>query len=83
MVLFLAYVGAELDPEVEGPWDDVFVLRPGLLLVRSDLHRSAVYHGLKDALPTGAALLVAECDEIPKFKGMAPGALAWARRAIG
>lgn len=81
-MLYLAYVGAELDPEVEGPWEEVFVLRPDLVLVHSDLHRSAVYHALKDALPSGVALLVAECDEVPKFKGMAPGALAWARRVV-
>ena len=81
-VLYLAYVGAPLDPRAEGPWDEIAVLRDDLAFVRSDLSRSAVYHGLKDVLPAGSALLVATLDEIPKFKGMAPGALAWARQAI-
>lgn len=81
--VYLAHLGEPLDPNAEGPWDEVFALTPGLVFVRSELHRSAVYHALKDALPPGAALLVAELDEVPKFKGMAPGALAWARAAIG
>ena len=50
--------------------------------MRSAEHRSAVYHGLKDVLPRGSALLVAELDEPPKMKGMPPGSLAWARRAL-
>ena len=81
-MLYLAYVGAVIDPEAEGPWEETFVLGPDLLFVRSDLHRSAVYHGLKDVLPPGTALLVAECDDVPKFKGLPAGALAWARRAV-
>lgn len=78
-MLYLAHVGAELDSGTEGPWEALWPLGPGLLLVRSAEHRSAVYHGLKDVLPTGTALLVTELHEIPKFKGMAPGVLAWAR----
>jgi hypothetical protein len=89
-VLYLAYVGLELAvedtasfpawaAELEGPWTEVRLLTDGLLLLDSDHTRSAVYHALKDHLPRGAPLLVAACGEIPKFKGMAPGALAWAR----
>lgn len=81
-MLYLAHVGAELDPGTEGPWEALWPLGPGLLLVRSAEHRSAVYHGLKDVLPRGSALLVAELDEPPKMKGMPPGSLAWARRAL-
>lgn len=81
--VYLAHLGAPLDSGAEGPWDEMFELAPGLVFVRSELHRSAVYHGLKDALPPATALLVAELDDVPKFKGMAPGALAWARAAIG
>jgi hypothetical protein len=46
-------------------------------------HRSAVYHALKDHLPPDTPLLVAELTEVPKFKGMASGALAWARARCG
>lgn len=82
MTVYLAYSGDGIDPDAEGPWEEIVALDPSLAFVRSDLHRSAVYHALKDTLPTGASLLVAELDEVPKFKGMAPGGLAWARRVI-
>jgi hypothetical protein len=82
-VLFLAYLdGNELEPEVEGPWRELYPLRPGLVFVDSDQTRSAVYHALKDQLPTGTPLLVAALSEVPKFKGMSAGALAWARARV-
>lgn|GEM_PF-6127796 len=81
-MIYLACTGTPLDPDAEGPWEEILELADGVAFVRSDLHRSAVYHGLKDVLPTGASLLVTELHEVPKMKGMAPGALAWARRAI-
>lgn len=81
--IYLAYAGEPIDPAAEGPWEEIIVLDDSLVFLRSDLHRSAVYHGLKDALPPDTALLVAELDEVPKFKGMAPGALKWARQALG
>jgi hypothetical protein len=81
-VVYLASTGSPIDSNADGPWDEIVVLAPGLAFVRSELHRSAVYHGLKDVLPADAPLLVAELHEVPKFKGMAPGALAWARANI-
>jgi hypothetical protein len=82
-VIYLAYLdGHDITPEVAGPWQELLVLRPGLVLVESEQHRSAVYHALKDHLPGGSPLLVAELDEVPKFKGMAAGALAWARARL-
>jgi hypothetical protein len=79
-VIYLAYLGGQdIRPDVDGPWLELLELRPGLLLVESEQRRSVVYHALKDQLPGGSPLLVAELDEVPKFKGMAPGALAWAR----
>lgn len=79
-MLYLAYLdGHEVPAGTEGPWRQLYALRPGLTFVDSDQHRSAVYHALKDHLPSGTPLLVAELAEVPKFKGMAPGALAWAR----
>jgi hypothetical protein len=65
-----------------GPWREIVALRPGLLLVDSEQSRSVVYHALKDHLPAGRPLLVAQLDEVPKFKGMAPGTLAWLRARL-
>jgi hypothetical protein len=79
-MLYLGYLdGCELDADEDGPWREVFPLRRGLVLIDSEQSRSRVYHALKDALPRDTPLLVAQLDEVPKFKGMAPGALAWAR----
>jgi hypothetical protein len=79
-ILYLAYLdGHDLPADAEGPWRELFPLRPGLTFVDSEQHRSAVYHALKDHLPTDTPLLVVELDDVPKFKGMTPGALAWAR----
>ncbi|MCC5949242.1 MAG: hypothetical protein JJT89_12380 [Nitriliruptoraceae bacterium] len=85
-MLYLAYADHDDPPDVDelvGPWHGVQRLRAGLWLLASDLHRSAVYHGLKDALPRDTPLLVARCDEVPKFKGMDAGASAWARHHVG
>ncbi|HSK24276.1 MAG TPA: hypothetical protein VK906_13910 [Egicoccus sp.] len=83
-MLYLAHLGGhDLPVDTEGPWLELYPLAPGLVFVASEQHRSAVYHALKDALPAGSALLVAELHEVPKFKGLAPGALAWARRRVG
>jgi hypothetical protein len=80
-VLYLAYLdGHDVGEAPTGPWREVVSLRPGLLFVDSDQSRSVVYHALKyDHLPPDTPLLVAALHEVPKFKGMAAGALAWAR----
>ncbi len=78
--LFLGWVeGDDVDEAPDGPWEDAFVLRPGLLLLRSGHTRSEVYHGLKYAVPDGRAVLVGPLADTPKFKGMAGGAQAWLR----
>lgn len=82
-MLYLAYLdGHDLGEDLEGPWREVITLRPGLMFVDSDQSRSVVYHALKSELPPGSPLLVAACHEVPKFKGMAAGALSWARAHI-
>lgn len=82
-MVYLAYVdGHELGTSVAGPWREIVALRPGLLFVDSDQSRSTVYHALKDALPAGTPLLVTELREVPKFKGMAGGTLAWVRARL-
>lgn len=79
-MLYVAYLdGHDLPPDAGGPWRETFRLKPGLLFIDSEQGRSVVYHALKDHLPPGTALLVMAATEIPKFKGMAPGSLAWAR----
>lgn len=79
-MVYLAYLdGHDLDAATEGPWRELRTLRPGLVFVDSDERRSVVYHALKDQLPAGTPLLVTELHEVPKFKGMAPGSLTWAR----
>jgi hypothetical protein len=46
-VLYLGWVdGDDLTEVPEGPWQDGFVLRPGLVLLDSSHSRSEVYHGL-------------------------------------
>lgn len=79
-MLYLAYLDGEA-PRIDtaGPWREIFLLKPGLLFVDSDQRRSVVYHALKDHVPEAGGLLVITVTEVPKFKGMAPGALAWAR----
>jgi hypothetical protein len=82
-VLYLAYLdGHDLGEQPEGPWQEVRRLRPGLVFVHSEQPRSVVYHALKDHLPRDTPLLVAACDEVPKFKAMDAGALAWARARL-
>jgi hypothetical protein len=82
-VIYLAHIGEHaLGPDEAGPWADLFVLAPGLVLVDSEHTRSEVYHGLKHALPEGSALLVAPLAEAPKFKGMASGAGSWLRARL-
>ncbi len=82
-MLYLGYLdGHELPADVEGPWREVVTLRPGLVFVDSPESRSVVYHALKDHLPPGSALLVAALTEVPKFKGMSPGTLRWAKEHV-
>ncbi|QZH74499.1 MAG: hypothetical protein JY451_12610 [Erythrobacter sp.] len=63
---------------------DAHPVADSLWLVRSPLSRSRLYHAIKRQLPVDTALLVAPLDDDPdgwpKFKGGAPGALAWLRK---
>lgn len=82
-MLYLAHLdGHDLAADTPGPWRELFPLRAGLVFVDSEQSRSIVYHALKAELPADTPLLVARCAEVPKFKGMAPGALAWARARV-
>lgn len=63
---------------VDAPPDDAVQLAPGLYLVASSMTRSQLYHAWKRRHDP-ERLLVAPLADTPKFKGMAPGALAWIR----
>ena len=81
MTLFLAWFDepdAEIRPALaEG--EQFTTLAPRLHLVESGRSRSRLYHAIKHTLPADTALLLAPLAEDPKFKGLAPGSLAWLR----
>lgn len=68
------YGSANLDLHGDG-----VELQEGLYLIRSELSRSRLYHGIKRQLADGSPLLVAPLSDDPKFKGMASGSLKWLR----
>lgn len=84
MALFLVWHGEDSAISAEPALDlDRFELRPGLILVDSELALSRLYHRIKWALPPGSPLLVAPLAAAPKFKLMDEGALKWVRTRGG
>jgi hypothetical protein len=75
--LYLVHFDAESELANAPPVDAV-QLAPGLYLAESSQTRSQVYHAWKRRHDP-KRLLVAPLAGVPKFKGMAPGALAWIR----
>jgi len=65
--------------ELAGPWTDLKLAAPGLLLVESDDTLSRVFHELKWQLADGASLFVAPLEATPKLRGLEPGTLSWLR----
>jgi hypothetical protein len=82
MAVFLAWTSVELPPEVQGPWEELRLVGPGLALVLSATSLSVVYHELKWSLPDDAALIVVPVVERPKLKGLAPGTTSWLREHV-
>jgi hypothetical protein len=80
VTVFMAWTSETVPADLPGPWREVHVAAPGLLLVDSDDTLSRVYHELKWALETEAALLVAPVAATPKLRGVAPGTLRWLRQ---
>jgi hypothetical protein len=79
MTVYVAWT-AELPAEnLPGPWVEIRVAAPGLLLVDSSETLSRVFHELKWALAEGTPLLVAPLAATPKLRGLAPGTLRWLR----
>lgn len=81
MTVYLAWTSADPTPDDlrDGPWEEVRVVAPGLLLLESTERLSPVYHQVKWSLPEGAALIVQALHERPKLKGLAPGTTTWLR----
>lgn len=79
-MIYLAWEESGLDDAaLAGPWEEIVVLHPGLLLIDSTATRSEVYHAVKHHLPAETPLLVAPLPEAPKFSRLSPGATAWVR----
>lgn len=74
-VLYLVHLEPAPDTAASA---DAVLLAPGLYLVETTMSRSRLYHAWKRR-HTPQRLLVAPLADAPKFKGMAPGALAWVR----
>jgi hypothetical protein len=76
--LYLIYMRGprpELDPSA---FHDMHRLDEGVYLLRTQEHRSRVYHAIKRLSQPESLLVVALAGE-PKFKGMEAGALKWLR----
>jgi hypothetical protein len=79
MTVYVAWTAELPDVDLPGPWTELRVAGPGLLLVESDDTLSRVFHELKWALAEDAPLFVAPVAATPKLRGMDPGTLGWLR----
>lgn len=81
MTVYVAWTPELLEENLPGPWVEIRVAAPGLLLVESDDTLSRVFHELKWALSTeDSPLLVAPLAATPKLRGLEPGTLSWLRQ---
>ena len=79
MTIYLAWVAEPPEEDLPGPWQEIRVAAPGLLLVDSEDTLSRVFHELKWSLPEDASLLVAPLAGTPKLRGLAAGTQSWLR----
>ncbi|MCW2847857.1 MAG: hypothetical protein JWR90_1831 [Marmoricola sp.] len=80
MTVYVAWTPELPEEDLPGPWNEIRVAAPGLLLVESDDTLSRVFHELKWALATeDASLFVAPLAATPKLRGLSPGTLTWLR----
>lgn len=84
MTVYLAWTAHSpaTPDELEGPWRELRIAAPGILLLESDEPLSPVYHALKWSLPEGTALIVQPVLTRPKLKGLAPGTTTWLRDRV-
>ena len=80
MTVYVARTPQLPEENLPGPWRELRVAAPGLLLVESDDTLSRVFHELKWALSSeDAPLFVAPIEATPKLRGLTPGTLTWLR----
>ena len=79
MTVYVASTPEPPEENLPGPWRELRVAAPGLLLVESDDTLSRVFHELKWALAEEAPLFVAPVAATPKLRGLEPGTLSWLR----
>ncbi|MET0998401.1 MAG: hypothetical protein ABWX73_06790 [Marmoricola sp.] len=79
MTVFVAWTPELPEENLPGPWTELRVAAPGLLLVESDDTLSRVFHELKWALSEDAPLFVAPLAATPKLRGLNAGTLSWLR----
>jgi hypothetical protein len=82
MAVFLGWTSEAVEPGLTGPWGELRMAAPGLVLIDSAESLSRVYHELKWSLPPDTALIVAPIQALPKLKGLAPGTLSWLRSRL-
>ena len=79
MTVFVAWTSELPEENLPGPWTEIRVAAPGLLLIESEDTLSRVFHELKWALSEDSPLFVAPVTATPKLRGLAPGTLSWLR----
>jgi len=79
MTVYVAWTSEMPEKGLPGPWTELRVAAPGLLLVESTDTLSRVFHELKWALSEDASLLVGPLAATPKLRGVNPGTLSWLR----
>jgi hypothetical protein len=79
MTVYLAWTSELPEEQLPGPWTELRVAAPGLVLIESADTLSRVFHELKWALSEDASLLVAPLAATPKLRGVNPGTLSWLR----
>ena len=79
MTVYVAWTSEMPEQDLPGPWTELRVAAPGLLLVESTDTLSRVFHELKWALSEDASLLVGPLAATPKLRGLNSGTLSWLR----
>jgi hypothetical protein len=79
MTVYVAWTPQLPQENLPGPWTEIRVAAPGLLLLESEETLSRVFHELKWALSEDAPLFVAPVAATPKLRDLAPGTLSWLR----
>ena len=79
MTVYVAWTPDLPEANLPGPWSELRIAAPDVLLVESDDTLSRVFHELKWALAEEAPLFVAPVAATPKLRGLEPGTLSWLR----